>query len=114
MSNELNLEMSLSELEGELCAELPQRNLMRRRCRCRRHYYNRGYYGGGYGNGYYGGNGGAFASFGSAANSNSTYQVNFNPQIAINNGNAGGISIDSHNVNSNVSNQTALPINFGL
>lgn len=110
MSNELSLELSLGELEGELCAELPQRNLMRRRCRCRHHYNNRGYFGGGY----YGGNGGAFASFGSAANSNSTYQVNFNPQIAINNGIAGGIGIDSHNVNSNTSTQTALPINFGL
>src|SRR5260221_8978937 len=94
-------ELSMTELEGELCAELPTRNLMRwRRHRSRR---------------FFGARSSASASFGSAANSNSTQQVNFNPQIVINNGFVGGsgIHVSSHNENNNFTNQTALPINFG-
>jgi hypothetical protein len=88
-------ELSLVELESELSAELPTRNLMRRRKRASAH---------------------ASASFGSAANANATYQINFNPQIVINNGTVGygGISLESHNENTNQAIQNALPINFGL
>jgi len=94
-------ELSMAELEGELVAELPTRNLMRWR-RHRRHHS-------------FGASSSAHASFGSAANSNSTQQINFNPQIVINNGNVGGagIHVSSHNSNVNHTNQTAIPINFG-
>jgi hypothetical protein len=92
-------ELSMAELEGELVAELPTRNLMRRRHRRSRRFFGTS----------------AFASFGSAANANSTEQVNFNPQIVINNGFVGGsgIHISSHNENNNFTNQSAVPINFG-
>jgi hypothetical protein len=98
MSNELNM----AELDGELCAELPDRNMMRHHRRRRHHAV--------------GARSSAFASFGSAANSNSTSQINFNPQIVINNGRVGGsgISVSSHNSNFNTTNQTAVPINFGF
>ncbi len=94
-------ELSMTELAAETCTVLPERTLLRRhRHFSRRH---RGF----------GVRSSAHASFGSAANSNATYQVNFNPQIAINNGFGGGISISSHNTNINHTNQTAVPINFG-
>lgn len=98
-------ELSLGELESELCAELPVRNLLRRRCRCRHSHRLHHAVGGG-----------TSASNGSAANSNRTTQVNFNPQIVVNNGNAGtgGIHIDSHNQNNNTNNQTGIPINFSI
>jgi hypothetical protein len=90
----------MAELESEMCAELPERNMLRRR----RHHARR----------FFGGTS-ASASFGSAANANSTRQVNFNPQIVINNGFVGGsgIHISSHNENNNFTNQSAVPINFG-
>jgi len=98
MSHELNM----AELEGELCAELPTRNLMRWRRHRRSHRF-------------FGASSSAFASFGSAANSNATQQINFNPQIVINNGDVGGgIHISSHNENNNTTNQSAVPINFGF
>ncbi len=88
-------ELSLAELESELAAELPTRTLLRRRG-ARAHASAR-------------------ASFGSAANANATYQINFNPQIVINNGTlGGGLSIDSHNLNANAAQQTAVPINFSI
>ncbi len=91
-------ELSVAELEGELCADLPDRNMMRR---WRRHFRRHGFFG-------------ASASFGSAAASNETRQVNFNPQIVVNNGViGGGVSLDSHNVNTNFTNQNLTPINIG-
>jgi hypothetical protein len=87
-------ELSLVELDSELAAELPTRNLMRRK----------------------GASAHAKASFGSASNANATYQVNFNPQIVINNGTVGGagIRVSSFNRNNNSAIQNALPINFGI
>ncbi len=131
--NSVTDELSLADLEGELCAELPTRNLMGRRrvrffrkfrsfrsfsrCDCNGEFgeerfnrfdgfgFNRGFDG-------FGGFGGtsAFASFGSAANANSTFQSNFNPQISI--GGFGGIS--SFNENENFTSQVAAPISFGF
>jgi hypothetical protein len=94
----------MAELESELCAELPERNLMRRHKRfSRRHHFSTRH-----------GFSGAHASFGSAAASNSTTQVNFNPQIVINNGRVGGgVNLSSHNANFNTTNQNLVPINFG-
>jgi hypothetical protein len=113
-------ELSTAELEGQLCVELPTRALMRHR-RHRRgfargygygHYGNGGYGYGGYG---YGGYGGTFASFGSAAASNTTFQSNFNPQIAVNNGFVGGgFGISSFNSNANFTNQVLTPVNIGF
>jgi hypothetical protein len=101
----------MAELDAEVSTELPERTLMRRR----RRWHSYGY---GYGYGYRYGLGahtGAFASFGSVANANSTRQVNFNPQIVVNNGFVGGgIGISSHNANFNNTNQSGVPINFGL
>jgi hypothetical protein len=96
-------ELSLADLEGELSAELPTRNLLRRRKRQSFGWFPHA-------------SSHASASFGSAANSNATYQVNFNPQIVINNGkvDGGGIDINSHNTNDNDNTQTAVPINFGI
>jgi hypothetical protein len=103
----MRYELSLVELESELAAELPTRNLLRRR---RRH-----------------GGTSAKASFGSGANANSTDQQNFNPQTVVNTGRVesqpvptwtedrgGGISVESYNQNDNSNTQTATPINFGL
>jgi hypothetical protein len=89
-------ELSLVELESELAAELPTRNLLRRR---RRH-----------------GGTSAKASFGSGANANSTHQENFNPQTVVNTGRVSGqgIELESDNQNENSNTQTATPINFGL
>jgi hypothetical protein len=116
-------ELSLAELEGELCAELPTRNLMRRR---KVHFIKKSFHRfhscGGFssfgherfsrfddGFSRFGGTS-AFASFGSAANANSTFQSNFNPQIGI-----GGFgSISSFNQNINSTRQFAAPINFGF
>jgi hypothetical protein len=84
-------ELSLVELESELVAELPTRNLLRRH---RAHASAR-------------------ASHGSAAASNATYQINFNPQVVINNGViAGPLSIISHNTNNNATNQSLTPLNI--
>jgi len=112
-------ELSLAELEGELCAELPTRNLMRRRkVRFIKKSFHRFHSCGGFSRFDHGfsrfddGFGGtsAFAAFGSAANANSTFQSNFNPQIGI-----GGFgSIESNNTNFNVTRQFAAPINFGF
>ncbi len=89
-------ELSLVELESELAAELPTRNLLRRGG-ARAHASAR-------------------ASFGSGANSNATSQENFNPQTVVNTGNVfgQGIELESHNKNWNDTTQTATPINFGL
>lgn len=96
----MTIELSFADLESEICTELPERNLMRRRCRHRHHHHA---------------GGGASASNGSAANANRTTQVNFNPQIVVNNGKVdGGINVTSHNRNTNTSNQTGIPINLGL
>src|SRR5689334_7000457 len=93
-------ELSLVELETELAAELPTRSLMRVKKSSK------------------GGRASAHAngSFGSGANASAIYQVNFNPQIVINNGNLehAGISLDSHNDNFAHATQTATPINFGI
>ena len=85
-------EISFVELESELSAVLPTRNLMRRR------------------------RGGVSASFGSAANGNSTFQENMNPQTVVNVGRLhdAGIKLSSYNTNSNDNTQTATPINFGI
>jgi hypothetical protein len=85
--------MSLVELESELSAELPTRNLLRRRRGPSAH---------------------ARASFGSAANANATQQENFNPQTVVNTGKVfgQGIEIESYNKNDNWNTQTATPINF--
>jgi len=96
-------ELSLAELEGELNAELPTRNLLRRRKRQSFGWFPHA-------------SSHASASFGSASNANATYQVNFNPQIVINNGKVDGhgIDISSFNHNNNDNTQTAVPINFGI
>ena len=93
----MKIELSIGELESELSAELPTRNLLRRR----RHHR---------------GGTSAHASFGSAANANSTHQTNSNGQTVVNLGHVegAGIRVSSHNTNNNTTNQTALPINFGL
>ena len=83
-------ELSLSELEAELSAELPTRAMMRHR---RRH-----------------GGTSAHAAFGSVANANSTHQTISNPQTAVLTGiNTGGIGANS---NSNTNTQFGTPINF--
>jgi hypothetical protein len=96
-------ELSLVELETELSAELPERSLMRRKRHQAWGWFPHA-------------SASASASYGSASNANATYQVNFNPQIVINNGTVGGagISVDSHNRNNNTATQNALPINFGI
>jgi hypothetical protein len=130
--NSVSDELSLAELEGELCVELPTKNLMRHHRMAFRkfhrvsvkhvHHFNRcdgggnefdGGFNSGFGGGFNSGFGGAraFASFGSAANANSTFQSNFNPQFAFG---GGGISISSHNSNFNATSQFAAPINFGF
>ncbi len=94
-------ELSLAELERELTAELPERSLMRRRRQAYGWFPHASAH--------------ASASFGSAANSNATRQINFNPQIVINNGTiGGGLSIESNNLNANAAQQNAVPINFGI
>ena len=87
-------ELSLVELERELAAELPTRNLLRRR---RVHASAR-------------------AAFGSAANANATHQENSNPQTVVNTGHVGGqgIELESDNQNENRNTQTATPLNFGF
>jgi hypothetical protein len=86
-------ELSLAELESELSAELPDRTLMRR----------------------HRGGASARASFGSVANANRTYQINFNPQVLINTGNVNGnILVTSNNRNANTATQFGTPINFGI
>jgi hypothetical protein len=87
-------ELSLVELESELAAELPTRNLLRRK-HASAH---------------------ARASFGSGANANATSQENFNPQTVVNTGKVygQGIELESYNQNDNWNTQTATPINFGL
>jgi hypothetical protein len=89
-------ELSLVELESELSAELPTRNLMRRR----RHH----------------GGTSARASFGSGANANSTDQLNSNAQTVVNTGKVtgSGIRVSSYNQNDNSNTQTATPLNFGV
>ncbi len=98
----MSTELSLAELENELATALPDRALMRRK----KHAW--GWFPGASAH--------ASASYGSGSNGNATYQINFNPQIVINNGTVGGagISIDSHNLNHNTATQTATPINFGI
>jgi hypothetical protein len=77
-------ELSLAELECEFSAELPTRSLLRARAR-----------------------------HGSAAASNRTYQVNFNPQVVINNGTiGGGLNLSSHNFNFNHTTQNLQPVNI--
>ncbi len=91
----MKIELSIAELENELSAELPTRNLLRRRGRSRR-------------------GSGARASFGSAAAFNSTHQSNSNAQTFINTGFiAGGIHVSSHNTNNNSTEQNLTPINIG-
>jgi hypothetical protein len=92
----MRAELSMAELDAELSAELPDRTMLRRR----RHR----------------GGVSAFASHGSVANANHTTQINFNPQIVVNNGrvSGSGISISSHNSNHNTTNQTGVPINFSI
>jgi len=121
-------ELSFADLEGELCAALPTRNLMGRRkfrffrrsfkkfnncdCGCNRGFgeegfgFNRGFNDFNRGFGDFGGTS-AFASFGSAANANSTFQSNINPQFSF-----GGGFISSNNENENFTNQIAAPFNF--
>jgi hypothetical protein len=89
-------ELSLVELESELSAELPTRNLLRRR---RSH-----------------GGTSARASFGSGANANSTDQLNSNAQTVVNTGkvHGDGIELESYNKNDNWNTQTATPLNFSV
>lgn len=89
-------ELSMSELEAELCEALPARTMLRRHHHRLRHHS------------------GASASFGSAVNSNRTTQINFNPQIVVGSGGSGGIHVSSYNVNNNTNTQTAIPINFSV
>ncbi len=121
-------ELSLAELESELCAELPTRNLMRRRrlrffkrsfrfsherferCDCERFGGERFNNFGGGGE-FFGGGGGFFG--GSAFASNETFQSNFNPQVLVNNGFSGGGSISSFNSNFNATSQFVSPVNIG-
>ncbi len=88
-------ELSLVELASELAAELPTRNLLRRRGGARAH---------------------ARASFGSGANANASDQLNSNAQTVVNTGHVSGqgIELESHNKNWNDTTQTATPLNFGL
>src|SRR5579884_1150059 len=99
-------ELSLVELESELSAELPSRSLMSRR---KMKY------------GYHPHHHGTSANNGSVANSNSTKQVIFNPQIAIvlgaNNGgalqgNGALIAQAGLNANGNGSTQFGVPVNY--
>ncbi len=84
-------ELSLVELESELAAELPTRNLLRRRR----------------------GGASARASFGSAAAANETSQSNWNPQTVINTGFIfGRVNVTSHNTNNNFTQQTLTPVNI--
>jgi hypothetical protein len=106
-------ELSLVELESELSAELPTRDLMC--CRRRRKKHHRHHSGNG-------GNNGTSANNGSVANSNSTKQVIFNPQVAIVTGvNGGGAGVQGNgalitqaglNSNSNTNTQFGVPVNF--
>ncbi len=103
-------ELSLVELESELAAELPTRNLLMCRHSVRRVVRKPVSHEGGTS---------ANASFGSGANANSTDQANSNPQTVVNTGvvnggERGGIDLDSFNKNSNHTTQTATPINFGV
>ena len=95
-------ELSLVELESELAAALPSRNLMCCRRRRRRHAS--------------GGQGGTSASYGSAANGNMTSQSNNNPQTVVNTGtlHSAGIRLNPVNTNDNTNQQTATPLNFGV
>lgn len=90
----MQVELRVSELESELLVSLPGRNLMRRR----RHH------------------GGVHASYGSAANGNTTNQTNSNGQTVVNLGSlhSAGIKLSSHNTNNNSNTQTGTPINFGI
>src|SRR5262249_9132468 len=106
--------LSLAELDAEEAVELPTRRLMRfhrsrvffrhsRFVRFNRfdrfdHFnrFNRFNGFNGFGFNRFGGPG-AFASFGSVANANSTFQSNFNPQIAIGGFGGGGARISSFN-----------------
>ena len=105
----MTYELSLVELESELSSELPERSLMScRRRRSRRHHH--------------GGGNGTSANNGSVANSNSTNQVIFNPQVAIVTGVNGGpagrqtngalIAQVGANSNSNTNTQFGVPVNF--
>ncbi len=89
-------ELSHLDLDHELIAALPARELMRRhRSRARVHAH-------------------AHASFGSGANANATHQVNSNPQTVVNVGGLGSSNLTSHNSNHNTTNQNAVPINFSI
>jgi hypothetical protein len=100
-------ELSLVELESELSAVLPERNLMCHRKVVRRKKSC--------GCGHNGGNGGPSASYGSAAASNSTSQVNSNPQTFVNSGRiSSGVNVTSFNRNTNTTQQNLQPVNIGL
>jgi hypothetical protein len=101
-------ELSLAELESELSAELPERSLMSRR---KMKY------------GFHPNSGGTHANNGSVANSNSTKQVIFNPQIAIvlgvnsGAGNGGQINVPlitqlGADANGNTNTQFGVPVNY--
>jgi len=103
-------ELSLIELESELSALLPSRELMcaRRRCRAKRHYAHRG------------GNG-TSANNGSVANSNSTSQTINNSQTAVVTGVNGTGALQGNgalvaqvgaNQNSNSNLQFGAPVNY--
>ncbi|HEX6817558.1 MAG TPA: hypothetical protein VF120_04225 [Ktedonobacterales bacterium] len=100
------IELSLVELESELSAVLPPRNLMCHRRRRKVKHCSCGN----------GGSNGISADHGSAANGNVTNQTNSNPQTVVNTGRLhdAGIHVDSHNSNSNSNTQTGTPINFGI
>jgi hypothetical protein len=95
----MTYELSLAELESELSAELPARDLM--------HFYRRRKYGSG--------GASAGASFGSVANANHTQQSNINPQTLVNTGNVNGnIFVTSNNRNTNSNTQFGTPVNFSV
>ncbi len=84
-------ELSLVELESELVAELPTRNLLRRRRA----------------------SASARASFGSAAAANATDQSNSNAQTLINTGFIfSPVKVTSHNTNNNFTSQSLTPLNI--
>ncbi|HEX6819563.1 MAG TPA: hypothetical protein VF120_14390 [Ktedonobacterales bacterium] len=95
-------ELSLAELESELSALLPPRNLMchRRRRKAVKHAASAG----------------NSASYGSALNADSTTQTNSNPQTVVNTGtlHSAGIKLNPSNTNSNTNQQTGTPLNFGV
>jgi hypothetical protein len=99
-------ELSLVDLESELAAALPERNLMCHRRVVRRKVRKAPSEGGT----------SASASYGSAANANSTDQTNSNAQTVVNTGtvNDNGVNLNPSNANDNSASQQGTPLNYSL